>query len=63
MKEQWFGAIRAVLALGGGYIVGAGVIDSGGADAAIAALMGLVAVGWSAWEKRKAANAAEKPAS
>jgi hypothetical protein len=51
-KEMTWGVVRAVLAAGGGYVVGTGVIDSTAMNEIIGALGVIFAAGWSIWAKK-----------
>lgn len=48
---------RHALTFGGGFIVQAGLIDNGQLDLVTGALVTIVGVVWSIYEKRKAAKA------
>jgi len=51
--EKIAGLIRMLLGIGGGYVVGAGVMEQAEADAAIAALMVVIGSVWSVMSKPK----------
>lgn len=51
-KEMVWGVVRAILAAGGGYIVGMGLVDQDTANQIIGALGVLFAAGWSIWAKK-----------
>ncbi len=52
-----FGAARALLASVGGIVAGLGYVNVGTWDTATGAALVIAAVGWSAWEKLRAAKA------
>jgi len=51
-KEMIWGVVRAVLAAGGGYVVGTGVVDNATMNDIIGALGVIFAAGWSIWAKK-----------
>jgi hypothetical protein len=51
-KEMVWGVVRAVLAAGGGYVVGTGAIDATAMNEIIGALGVIFAAGWSVWAKK-----------
>jgi hypothetical protein len=51
-KEMVWGVVRAVLAAGGGYVVGTGLIDATAMNEIIGALGVIFAAGWSVWAKK-----------
>ena len=55
-KEMTWGVVRAVLAAGGGYVVGKGIVDQSTVNDVIGALGILFAAGWSVASKKKAAS-------
>mgnify|MGYP000169684687 CR=1 FL=1 len=54
-KDMVWGVARAVLAAGGGYIAGKGIMDQSTVNEVIGALGVLFAAGWSVASKKKAA--------
>lgn len=54
-QEMVWGVARALLSAGGGYLVGAGLIDQSMANELIGALGVVFAAGWSIWAKKSAA--------
>jgi hypothetical protein len=53
MGQMIQGVFRHLLTAAGGALVAKGVVDAGTAEAAIGALVTLIGVGWSVWEKRQ----------
>ena len=51
-KDQFEGIVRTVLAAGGGYFVGKGLIDNQTMMAVSGALATLATAGWSYWSKK-----------
>ena len=51
-KDMVWGVVRAILAAGGGYVVGTGVIDNGTMNDILGAVGVLFAAGWSIWSKK-----------
>lgn len=51
-KEMVWGVVRAILAAGGGYIVGTGVVDNATMNDIIGAVGVIFAAGWSIWAKK-----------
>lgn len=51
-KDMIWGIVRAVLAAGGGYFVGAGVLDQDTMNSVIGAVGVLFAAGWSVYSKK-----------
>lgn len=49
------GVARHLLTAAGGALVAKGVVDAGTAEATIGALVTLIGVGWSIWEKGRRA--------
>lgn len=45
--------IRHLLTLAAGYLVGQGIIDEGAVMEVVGAVMTLIALGWSFWNKKK----------
>lgn len=58
MDQQIQGVLRAVLAAGGGWLVGHGYIDNEMAANLAGAALTLFAAGWSVYSKRQATPAA-----
>ena len=57
MNEKIMGAmLRHVLTLGAGALVSKGLIESAAAEQVVGALMAIVGVGWSVYQKLKAAK-------
>ena len=53
-KETWLGVVRHVLTFGGGFLASWGYIGSGDVEIAVGAVITLIGLGWSAWDKRGA---------
>ncbi len=53
-KEMAWGVVRAVLAAGGGYLVGKGMTDAATVETVLGALGTLFVAGWSIWSKKSA---------
>ena len=53
-KDMIWGVVRAVLAAGGGYFVGAGVLDQSTVNDIVGAIGILFAAGWSVYAKKAA---------
>ena len=51
-KDQIAGVVRALVAAGGGYFVGQGLIDAETAMTIGGAITTLCVAGWSVWSKR-----------
>ena len=51
VKDSALSIVRKLLAIGAGYIVAGGVLDNATAEAAIAAIMTLVSIGWGILDK------------
>ena len=51
-SEQFAGIIRAILAAGGGYFVGQGIVDNETMMSVVGALVTLATAGWSFWAKK-----------
>ena len=51
-KEMVWGVVRAVLAAGGGYVVGTGAIDATSMNEIIGAIGVIFTAGWSVWAKK-----------
>lgn len=51
-SEQFAGIVRAILAAGGGYFVGQGIIDNATMMTIVGALVTLATAGWSYWVKK-----------
>lgn len=56
MNEQIKGVIRAILAGAAGYIAGKGVLPLEQANELAAAILGIVTIAWSAFDKKKSAE-------
>lgn len=52
MTPEILSAIRAVLAAGGGYVIGKGWVTAAGWDTVLGAVMVLVPVVWGIWAKQ-----------
>lgn len=52
MQQLW-GAVRTLLAVGAGFLVGKGYVDSATATTVIGALMTIIPFAWSAWDKKQ----------
>lgn len=52
MQQVW-GAIRTLLGVGAGVLIGKGIVDSATATTVIGALMTLIPLAWSAWDKKQ----------
>lgn len=53
MKDTILGFIRHILTFGGGFLVGKDIIGDGQLEVAVAAIMTLVGIVWSAIDKKK----------
>jgi hypothetical protein len=54
MKNNPFlGVLRHVLTFGGGYLTSSGVVSASDLEAAIGAIVTLIGVAWSIYEKQK----------
>lgn len=53
-KDMIWGVVRAVLAAGGGYFVGTGLLDQAMVNEIVGAMGILFAAGWSIWSKKAA---------
>lgn len=53
MKDMVLGIARHLLTAGGGALVAQGTLDAATAQTAVGALVTLVGVGWSVYEKSK----------
>jgi hypothetical protein len=51
VKDSALSIVRKLLAIGAGYIVAGGVLDNSTAEAAIAAIMTLISIGWGIVDK------------
>ena len=51
-KDMVWGVVRAILAAGGGYFVGSGVLEQSTVNDIIGALGIIFAAGWSVWSKK-----------
>lgn len=51
-KEVILGFVRHILTFGGGYVAAKGVIDQAMVNEIIGAMMTLVGVAWSFWDKK-----------
>lgn len=54
MNNPYLGVLRHILTFGGGYLVSDGVVNEGEVEALVGALVTLIGVLWSIWEKRRA---------
>lgn len=52
MKEAILGVVRHGLTAAGGGLVASGVLDAAAAQTAVGAIVALIGVAWSVWEKR-----------
>ncbi len=52
MTPMILGLARHLLTAAGGALVAKGYVDAGTAETAVGALVALIGVGWSVWEKR-----------
>lgn len=52
MQAMIMGVARHILTAAGGALVAKGVVDAGTAETAVGAVVTLVGVGWSLYEKR-----------
>jgi len=55
--DSILGFVRHVLTFGGGFLVANGAVTDADAQAIIGALVTLIGVAWSIWQKRQAATA------
>ena len=51
-KEMIIGLLRHVLTFGGGYLIAKGVFDQAALDAVVPAILTLIGVAWSAFDKK-----------
>ena len=51
-KDMVWGVVRAILAAGGGYFVGSGVLEQSTVNDLIGALGIIFAAGWSVWSNK-----------
>ena len=51
-KEVILGFVRHILTFGGGYVAAKGIIDQAMANEIIGAVMTLIGVAWSAYDKK-----------
>jgi len=51
-KEMTTGIVRHVLTAGGGFVIGKGWIDAASFEAIAGALVTLIGIGWSIYEKK-----------
>lgn len=51
-KDQFEGIVRAVLAAGGGYFVGKGIVDNQTMMSVSGALATIASAAWSYWSKK-----------
>ena len=56
-KEAILGIIRHALTFGGGFLVAKGYADAGALDQGVAALITVIGLGWSVWDKANSASA------
>lgn len=54
VKEIVFGLVRHVLTAGGVYLVNDGALEMTQVETLVGALMTIVGIGWSVWQKKKA---------
>lgn len=54
-KESVLGIVRHILTFGGGFIVAYGIADQAMANDAVGALMTLIGIGWSVYDKKSVA--------
>lgn len=52
-KDMILGLVRHILTFGGGLLAGNGVIGESEVEIAVGALVTLIGVVWSAWQKKK----------
>jgi len=53
MKETVLGFVRHILTFGGGYLASAGIIAEAQIEIAVGAIITLVGIVWSAFDKKK----------
>ena len=51
-KDMVWGIVRAVLAAGGGYFVGAGILEQSAVNDIVGAIGIIFAASWSVWAKK-----------
>jgi hypothetical protein len=51
-RDMILGLIRHALTIGGGFLVAKGTIDAPGLDTAVGALVTIIGVAWSIFDKR-----------
>lgn len=56
MKEALLGFIRHILTFGGGFLASNGFITEGQIELAVGAIITLVGIAWSAFDKKKTAD-------
>lgn len=56
MKEALLGFIRHILTFGGGFLASNGIITDGQVEMAVGAVVTLVGIAWSAWDKHNTAK-------
>lgn len=54
MLEVILGIIRHLLTAGGGVLVSNGILEAGQVETAVGAVLALVGIVWSVWDKKKA---------
>ena len=54
MKSSILGVIRHVLTTAGGYLAPTGLIAGSDIEAGVGAIMVLIGLGWSIWDKKSA---------
>ena len=59
MQQLW-GAIRTLLGVGAGFLIGKGFVDEATATTAIGAIMTLIPLAWSAWDKHRSEKATKE---
>lgn len=56
MKEALLGFIRHILTFGGGFLASNGWITEGQIEVAVGAVITLIGIAWSAWDKKSTAD-------
>jgi hypothetical protein len=54
-RDVILGLVRHVLTIGGGFLVAKGTIDAPGLDTAVGALIAIIGVAWSIFDKKTTA--------
>lgn len=54
MKKEILGVLRHILTTAGGYLIATGAVDAATVEVAAGAIVTLIGVGWSIYEKRSA---------